>query len=125
MMSFWGAGKIAQESNSGTGINIKQLREAKPQFAREYAVAISRDVKLEVTIKWFLFGDTMKSGILTQTGGRWVVFDPERPADKILDRELLPEIQDRCAEILRLDKEWRANKPPEFTDENGNRWVKQ
>jgi hypothetical protein len=73
-------------------------------------------------MKWFLSGHRFTSGELTQSNGRWVLFEPERPADKILDREILPIVQRFCDEILALDAAYVKSDPGEFVDVRGVRW---
>lgn len=106
------------------GISIKPTPGDPPQFERVYKARINADVTMSIRIKTSL-GHTMRFGELDQTGGRWVLFEPERPADKILDRELLPVIQDLCKRIIATDDAFRRAKPGRFTDSHGDVWVRQ
>lgn len=118
-MSFWR--KYDEAQTTASGIKITDIRGDRPTFERRYSARINDQVSMEIKIKWFI-GGTLTSGELTQRNGSWVFFDPERPADKILDREILPTITARCKEIIDIDREWRGSNPSEFTDERGKKW---
>jgi hypothetical protein len=103
------------------GLRIESVRQDRPAFERIYHVRLNADVTMKIQIKWsadYLY----KSGELDQTDGKWVLFDPESPADKILDRELLPSVEQRCRQILQMDNEFRNSEPSEFTDTRGRVW---
>lgn len=118
-MSFWRTYENAQTTASG--ITIKDVRGDRPAFERRYSAKINDQVSMEIKIKWFI-GNIFTSGELTQRSGRWVIFEPERPADKILDREILPIIERLCAEIIQVDRDWRKSNPNEFVDGSGQKW---
>jgi hypothetical protein len=106
-----------------SAIKVQDKRGDAPAFERVYKTQISQHVSMTITIKFYWEGrDLDTSGELDQTGGRWVLFEPERPADKILDRELLPIIESKCKQILAMDRKFRATNPSEFTDANGVKW---
>jgi hypothetical protein len=75
-------------------ITVKDIRADAPKFARSYTVKLDDRATLRVTIKSFL--GRYSSGELTQPNGRWVFFDPDRIADKILDPVLLPLVERYC-----------------------------
>jgi hypothetical protein len=77
---------------------------------------------MKITIHWFLDHYVITRGELDQTDGRYVFFEPEKPADKILDRDILPIVQKRCDEIMAMDKAFRASDPDQFEDKQGNVW---
>jgi hypothetical protein len=101
-------------------ITVKDIRADAPKFARSYTVKLDDRATLRVTIKSFL--GRYSSGELNQPNGRWVFFDPDRIADKILDPVLLPLVERYCKIIRDMDKEFMRGKPNEFTDENGTTW---
>ena len=103
-------------------ISIKTSREEKPEFERVYTAQVNSRVSLEVTMKWFIGSRRDASGILNQTGGKWVTFDPENPADRILDRDILPIVRGLCDTIFTLDAAYVKSDPSEFVDKAGNRW---
>lgn len=106
------------------GINIEDVHDDDPpKFKRVYTKEIM-NVVAKVTVYTSMFGARETSGELTQRGGRWVLFEPERVADKIIDRELSPLVQDFCDEVSKLDKEYMRSNPSEFTDTRGNTWRK-
>ena len=96
-------------------------REDQPQWKRSYKAAVPRGCTVTVSFRSYSFGRCDSSEI-RQSNGKWVSFDVKNPADKILDRELLPDVERLCEEILRLDREFILSAPNEFTDETGTRW---
>jgi hypothetical protein len=119
-LAMLGCGPRAKPLAPDSDITVKSIREDAPKFRREYNVRLNGSVSMTVTIYNFL-GITY-NGELNQTFGKWVFFDPENPADKIIDRNLLPLVQKKCREIIAADKDFRSNKPSEFTDEDGTVW---
>lgn len=119
---------ISPASTTGP-ITVKDIRADVPEFRREYTVMLPRDIAMKITIRSTYYSYSGYSlstqGELTQPGGRWVLFEPERPADKILDRELLPSVEAYCDEILAQDRQFRHSKPGEFTDESGVIWIRK
>lgn len=118
-MGFWDS---TPTQTTPSGITIKDLPSDRPEFKREYNVRISNQVSMKIEIKNSYSSGTYTTGQLTQSNGRWVFFEPERPADKILDRELLPTIQKLCNEILAMDSVYRKSNPNEFVDKAGVKW---
>lgn len=107
------------------GIKVVLAPEDVPKFRRTYTLQLkSRNLSMEITTRKWSTG-IMYSGELDQPGGKWVLFDPESPADKILDREIIGEVEQRCKEIIAMDKEWRSSKPSQFTDESGQVWERK
>lgn len=118
-MAFWNREPV---ETTQSGIEIKSIANDKPAFEREYRARISDQVSMKITCKNYWSSGVYTAGELTQSNGRWVLFEPERPADKILDRELLPTIEKLCQEILATDHAWRRSDPAEFVDKAGVRW---
>lgn len=113
-----------KKTHTTEGITIVLSPEDVPRLMRVYTIQLkSRDLKMEVTARSFM--GVMYSGELDQSFGKWVLFDPESPADKILDREIIGEVEARCKEIIALDKQWRSEKPKEFIDESGQIWQRK
>lgn len=101
-------------------ISIKDAPEEAPRWKREYRAQLTSEVRIEVNCR-SMYGRS-SSGWLRQRNGNSVYFDPERPADKILDRELFPIVKEACGIILALDAEYMRSARPEFVDERGQRW---
>lgn len=108
------------DSDTTSGIHVHDDDNDVPEFERVYTVKLNNRATMKVTMKTFL-NSLMTSGELTQPNGRWVLFEPERVADKILDPVLVPVIEKYIAEIFTIDKPWRAS-VSEFTDKRGNTW---
>ena len=108
-------------ASSGPLINVKDIREEKPRFKREYETKLDQRAECLVTAQTFC-GHRSFSGQLTQPNGRWVLFDPDRIADKILDSALVPLTEMFCQEVRKLDHLFIKSNPASFTDESGARW---
>ena len=75
----------------------------------------------------FTFDAISTSYELTQPGDKYVFFDCENIADKIIDANLVKEIQPYCDTIPGRAKDfWKSvsYSPTEFTDQQGNQWKK-
>lgn len=128
LLAMVGCGKNTKVSSadmpdSEGPILIEQTAEDKPTFKRIYYAKISPQVTLKVTMQ-DRFGSLMKNGELDQSGGRWVLFDPDAVAEKILDPILVPIVQRYCDQIQKTDANWRASEPKEYLDESGTKWVR-
>jgi hypothetical protein len=105
------------------GIQIIDGPNDKPKFARTYIAAVGNGF----TIKIKRYDSTYRRfdmSELDQVGGKWILFDADRVADKIIDRDLYPLVQAKVDAILALDKAYIDSKPDEFTDESGVTWRK-
>lgn len=119
-MTWWSLTKGGIETLGD--IQTKSVREDAPEFKRIYKMRLDDNAAMELTA-WTFLGRRTLDGELTQPDGRWVDFDPERPADEILDPRLIPLIEARVKEVRALDREFmRSAGPAEFTDETGQRW---
>lgn len=105
-----------------SGLAIQDLPAERPEFKRRYSARINDEVSMKVEIKSSHYGGTYDVSELDQRNGSWVLFDLNKPADKILDREILPRVQQLCSEIVEIDRKYRAALPDEFVDETGARW---
>lgn len=115
---FWDKDKV---STTDSGVTIKTIREDRPKFKREYSAKLDDGRSIKITI-YNSSGLIFKNGELTQRNGKWVLFDPDRVAEKILDPVLVPKINERIREIFALDRAFRHNNPGQFTDEAGTVW---
>ncbi len=108
---------------------IQSIANEPPQFKRKYRAVIEGGwtVKIEMysTHSSYIGDSRRDSSELDQAGGEWVLFDAKAVADKIIDRELYPKVQQVVDEILRMDGEFMASHPSQFTDERGDTWIKQ
>jgi len=119
-MGIFAKHTLVQTTDSG--IHVEDVRDDVPEFKRVYTATLGdRHIALKVTIHTFC-GSRFDQGELTQPGGRWVMFDPKDPAEKILDRELVPLVIVACKEIFQLDNAFMKSNPGEYTDEKGQTW---
>lgn len=95
--------------------------EPLPEFQRIYSARIMRGIEIKLTIKQFC-GGMLRHGELTQPDGKWLLFEPERIADKIIDPILLPEVTRVVEEMMNADKKWRGSSISEFKNKNGETW---
>jgi hypothetical protein len=108
----------------GYSITATDKRNNVPRFERVYKAKVD-GIIVEVTIKDYNFSTLSYSGVMTQSDKRWVIFDPERPADRIIDQILLPKVKPVLKAILEADRQFRALPPSQFTDERGHVWVRK
>ncbi len=108
--------------NGDGGFAITLSPEDRPEFKRTYKKKLDARCTIKVDIYVFYGSHISESGELTQPDGRWVLFDPRKVADKIIDPVLVSLVQKACDEILALDAAFRANLPDEFTDDGGVKW---
>jgi hypothetical protein len=106
-----------------TGVKVTEVPEDMPQFKRNYVAQVTDDVKITITMKTYSFG-RQSAGELRQSDDKYVWFDPERVADRILDHTLVPLIEERIKAIFSLDKEFMNSNPCQYTDEKGTKWCK-
>lgn len=104
-------------------IKIKDIPEDRPDFRREYTATIMRGIRVKVTVRNG-YGETYASGELTQPGGKYILFDPDHIADKIIDPVLLPDVGMVVNDMRQIDKAWRRAKPSFFIDEGGTKWIR-
>lgn len=104
-------------------ISIKEIPGDRPQFKRQYSATLSERGSIAVTMKTFL-GRT-SSGELKQPNGRWVYFDPDNIADRIIDRDLVKLVEQAVAQIYELDRQFIAANPRSFTDDSGVVWSRR
>ena len=103
-----------------TGLRIRDMPANRPEFERVYSADLGNGKIIEVRYRTYI--NRSNSGELDQPGGRYVLFDPDNVADKILDPALVPLVQARCDEIKQIDAAYIKSKPSEFIDEDGVKW---
>lgn len=96
-----------------------------PEVKLRYKTALRDGITLTVTTRYSSITERVSyDGELVQKDGRWVFFDPEKPADRILDKDLLPEIDQACAYIIGIDTHSRHTMVDSYTDKTGTTWLK-
>ena len=108
------------DSDTTSGIHIHDTPNDPPRNERIYTARLDNRASIKITMKT-AYGSLMKSGELTQPNGRWVLFDPDAIADKILDPLLVPLVQNRVDEIFLLDEPFRKS-VMEFVDTDRKKW---
>lgn len=105
-------------------ISVLDVRNDPPEFKREYKARLTDQVSLKVTLRSVCGGGRYDMSELVQPNGKWVLFDLRAPADKILDRELLPLVRQHCDQIIAMDRAYVASTPHTFTDTRGHVWTR-
>lgn len=116
--------KTDKQDVTPSGITILNAREDKPAHRRVYQARISDEVTIECEAYTLSFGGRSWRGELSQRNGDTVWFEPERPAKKILDRDLVPAIVARCEEMFAIDRAYMGSNLRQFKDETGAVWEK-
>lgn len=103
--------------------------EDPPEFRRHYVTVVTtpsgRRFKVDVERYTGRFaGRSDGLGQVTQRGGKSIYFSIRRIADEIIDPELYPLVRDAVDEALRLDEQFMETPPREFTDSDGQRWIR-
>lgn len=111
--------------NQGMEVTVNECAQ-ELNFERIYAVTVGDGFKIRVRMKWFCGGRRNDySSTVTQRDGKQIGFDLHSVADKIIDRDLYPLVQDAADAIIAMDREIEQNPPRRFTDTHGNTWVRQ
>jgi len=117
--------KPADNTSYQNNIQIEDSPVAVPEFKRAYSVHLpdNRILKLTYYDTHNILG-IEKEGELDQAGGiisddRWVLFDPSNIADKILDPQLVPVIQQYVEQIEKIDNEFRKSNPMNLSTKLG------
>lgn len=105
-------------------IEATLAREGAPRFERVYKTMLSGGFEVEIKMSTYC-GRRSNTSTITQRNGRWVLFDVEAVADKIIDRELCPLVEAVVARVLALDKAFMAMRPDSFVDEDGATWRRE
>lgn len=97
-----------------------------------YRSQISEDVSVEFSAHCALYcdgfwGDNRRvfMGVLAQTDGKSVAFDPDDPADKILQIRLLPAVAEAYKQAQAMDAAYMKHPEAAFIDGQGRKWVRQ
>jgi len=64
------------------------------------------------------------SAMIYQTRDRWLIIRLESLPNLLLESGIVESLTIRAAEIMKLDNEYMTQKPEEFVDEHGVRWLK-
>lgn len=97
--------------------------EEPPKFKRTYRAKLPNHATLTITMYTSsIIGRTDRFGELTQWNGKWILYDVHAVADKIIDRELYPLVQNLTDQALVLDRQFVQNLPKEFMDETQTIW---
>lgn len=107
-------------------------------FLKTWHLQVTPEVQMNVTTTltpWLKKCDSHSCGAfalsfsdqLNQRDGKWVVFDCDNVAEKIIDRDLVPKVEAACSSVHEIAKEYwkKHNDPGEFTDEKGRVWKRQ
>ena len=115
----WSKGESVDVGNPD--VKVDNIREEKPQWGRRYVIRLDGRATLTISAYDFLGGRHV-DGELRQPNGKYVTFQPDEIADKIIDRTLVPLVERACDEILALDRAYAKSNHREFIDETGTRW---
>jgi hypothetical protein len=103
------------------GIKITPKCEDQPEFKRDYEITVGKGIVVQIEMRTGVCGRS-DSSFIKQPNGKYIGFQANAVADRIIDRELYPLVQKAVDEILLLDHEFIKSKPLEFTDETGTTW---
>lgn len=96
-----------------------------PQFRRSYhAPPMANGVRIKLTAETLFGGDRIWMGEADQPDDRWVLFDPDHVADKIVDPEVVALVQSFIGAAHASDAEYMRLPPTSFIDENGVKWAR-
>lgn len=116
---------VASFGAAGQSMSVTDVPAEVPAFRRIYVKKLDNRATMTLTAKSSNYLGRWYRGELTQPNGAWVMFDPEKVAERILDPTLVPLVQKAVDEALTLDKAFISSKPRSFKDEKGNTWVLQ
>lgn len=107
-------------------------------FVKVWHYQVTDEVAMNVTTKlrpWLSKCDSIScpsytlsfSDELKQRDGNWVLFDCEKVAEKIIDRDLVAKVEAACVSIhSTATTYWKGNNDPsEFMDDAGRTWKRQ
>lgn len=115
----WSKGASVEVGNPN--LKVDNIQEEKPQWGRRYVIRLDARATLTVVAYDFL-GSRHVEGELRQPNGKYVTFQPNEIADKIIDRTLVPLVEQACDEILALDRAYGKSNHLEFVDMSGVSW---
>ncbi len=88
---------------------------------RNYTVKLNNSISLTMNASTS-FEIRTRIAYITQGDDRTVYFNPDSPADKILDREILPEVLHYCPILIQMDSDFIASDPDHVRDGKGRLW---
>jgi hypothetical protein len=103
---------------------IEDVVADRPRFERIYKAWLDPEGRLVKVTAKTLFNERWFDGELDQADGKYIIFKVEAVADKILDPTLVPLVQAKVDEILRMDAAFIGSNPKDFTDEDGIKWTR-
>lgn len=94
---------------------------------RDYEEEIKPGITLRTTARQTGYTSLYPDGVefsdeLRQSDGRTVDFDCDKVADKILDRDLVPPVQQQCRVLHEVGLEFFKTVVTEFVDDRGRTW---
>lgn len=118
------AGPLAVASSRDLARPIKvDLRpEDVPQFRRTYTARLDSRAEAEIVMSTSSYFGRRGSGTLRQPNYRYIFFDPDAIADKIIDPALVPLVQSFAETVFAMDREFMREAALEFRDEKGQLW---
>lgn len=105
-------------------IRTRQTNESVPTFKRSYEAVLDHRATAKVTFKTSGYFGRTSTGFLTQPGGKYVFFDPEAIADRIIDPTLVSLVEAFVEEVKKMDRQFILENCSRFTDEKGVVWVR-
>lgn len=103
-------------------VTVEARREAIPVFSRTYSARLDDRAHAEITMRTSSYFGRSGHGMLTQPGGKYVSFDPQAIAARILDPALVPLVEAFADHVFALDRQFMAEHGAEFIDEKGHVW---
>lgn len=125
---FWSAHSTPKPHPSTVAWVAHTIRERNgPEFRREYTAALpgERTLKIKCYSRYQYNGHAERLvwiAEITQADGKYVFFTPDKIAEKILDKALVPFIVELSDAILEEDRRWWEAKPSRFVDASGVVW---
>lgn len=111
----------------GVIVSVSPIPEESPRWRRRYSVILPRGLEMRVEMRSYggLYdgGERYDHSTLTQPDGKWLLFNLDAPADKILDQGILPFVDAAAREIRRQDAAFMATARHQFVDETGVIWT--
>lgn len=104
-------------------IKIVDVLENEPSFRKCYSGTLSNNARIELEAqKGFSWKPRIWSGILAQPNGNRIYFDPSNIAEKIIDPQLVPLIQNFVQAAFELDQQFMESPRDTFVDKNNHVW---
>lgn len=105
-----------------------------PTFVVTFSAPLSQGRSIKITarsmpwLRQYDLGDEVEfEDEVRQADGKWVVFDCDAIADRIIDLDLVKELRSYCKIGHEMAKDYwkkRDYSPDEFVDSTGQKWIK-